>query len=105
MNNVRTKCYDDSSKDISYQENLHRISVHEGFRALTEVLTMSSLISINEEEGVTRVDEAGAMRAVGDSDALTVSGYQESVHKTWRTTSWQPLGTLAAWNSTSAFWT
>lgn len=40
---------------------------------------MSSFISIDEEEGVTREDEASAMRAVRDMDALTVSSYQETV--------------------------
>lgn len=85
--------------------NLYSISVHKGFYALTKVLTMSSLISIDEEEGVTREDEASAMRAVGDTDALTVSGYQETVDKTWTTSAWQPCRTLLAWVSKSAIWT
>lgn len=36
---------------------------------------MSSLISIDEEDGVTRVDQAGALRAVRYLDGLTVSSY------------------------------
>ena len=43
---------------------------------------MSFLISIDEEEGVSRVDEDGAMRAVRDMNALTVSRYQETVSVT-----------------------
>lgn len=43
---------------------------------------MSSLISIDEEEGVARVNEAGALRAFGDIDTLTMSSYQETVNKT-----------------------
>lgn len=86
-------------------QNLRSISVHEGFHALTKVLTMGSLISVDEEEGVTRVDEAGVKRAVWDTDALTVSSYQESVNKTCTTSAWQPWKTLAAWVSKSAFWT
>ncbi len=66
---------------------------------------MSSLIPVDEEEGVTRVDEAGVTRAVRDMDALTVSSYQESVHKTLNTSAWQPWKTLVAWLSKSAFWT
>lgn len=40
---------------------------------------MSSFISIDEEERVTRVDETGALRAVRDMDALTVPSNQETV--------------------------
>lgn len=65
---------------------------------------MSSLISIDEEEGVTREHEASAMRAVGDTDALTVSGYQETVDNTWTTFAWQPYRTFLAWVSKSAIW-
>lgn len=64
---------------------------------------MSSLVSIDEEEGVTREDEGGATRTVRDLGALTVSGNQETVHITWTTYAWQPLTTLMAWVSKSAF--
>lgn len=43
---------------------------------------MSSLISIDEEEGVTTVDEAGAIRAFRDPNALTVSDNHETIHIT-----------------------
>lgn len=66
---------------------------------------MSSLISVDEEEGVTRVDEAGAMRAVRDTDALTVSSYQESVSKMRTSFAWQPWRTLLTWDPESAVWT
>lgn len=66
---------------------------------------MSSLISVHEEEGVTRVDEAGAVGADGDTGALTVSGYQEAVNITWTTCARQPCRTLVAWVSNSAVWT
>lgn len=49
------------------------------FNAPTKVLTMSSLISIDEEERVTTIDEAGAMGTFRGVDGLTVPGYQETV--------------------------
>lgn len=49
---------------------------------------MSSLISVDEEEGVTRVHEASSLRTVRDMDALTMSSYQETVNKTWSTPAW-----------------
>lgn len=60
------------------------------FHALTEVLTVGSLVSVDEEEGVTREHKAGATRAVRDTDALTVSSYQESVNKTRTASARQP---------------
>lgn len=60
-------------------QNRNSISVNDGLHAFTKVLAMSSFISVDEEEGVTREDEAGAMRAVRDLAALTVSSYQETV--------------------------
>lgn len=71
-----------AKKQVFKVQNLPSVSVREGFLALTKVLTMSSLISVDEEEGVARVHEAGANRAVRDLDALAVSSYQETVHKT-----------------------
>lgn len=74
----RQKCQkNDSRKGTVFvkMQTLHSSSVREGFHALTKVLTVSSLISVDEEEGVTRVDEAGATRTVRDTGALTVSSY------------------------------
>lgn len=85
--------------------NLHSISEQEGFQVLTKVLTMSSLISIDEEEGVTRVNEAGALRTVRDMDALTVSSYQEAVNITWTRSARQTSRTFAAWDSKCSVWT
>lgn len=61
---------------------------------------MSPLISIDEEEGVTREDEASAMGAVWDTDALAVSGYQKTVDETRTTSTRQPWKTFLAWVST-----
>lgn len=55
------------------------ISGYDGSYVHTKVLAMSSLISIDKEEGVTRVDETGAIRAVRVLNALTVSGNQETI--------------------------
>lgn len=49
--------------------------------SLTKILTMSSLISVDEEEGVTGENEACSIRTLGDMDALAVSGYQETADK------------------------
>lgn len=65
---------------------------------------MSPLISIDEEEGITREDEASAMGAVRDTDALAVSGYQKTVDKTWTTSTWQPWKSFFSGFSTSALW-
>lgn len=65
---------------------------------------MCPLISIDEEEGVTREDEASAMGAVRDMDALAVSGYQKTVDKTRTISTWQPWKTFLAWVSMSALW-
>lgn len=66
---------------------------------------MSSLIPIDEEEGVTRVDQAGASRTVRDLDALTVSSYHETVNITWATSARQPLRTFVAWVTSSSYLT
>lgn len=63
---------------------------------------MSPLISIDVEEGVTREDEASAMGAVRDTDALAVSGYQKIADETRTISTWQPWKTFLAWVSTSA---
>lgn len=67
----------DSRKQSCFEDQSE--SFYKGFHALTKVLTMSSFISIDEEEGVTRIDETSAMRAVRDMNALTVSSNQETV--------------------------
>lgn len=69
--------------EVFMMRSTHGISGHERFYVLTKVLTMSSLISVDEEEGVTRVDEAGAIRTVRDTGALAMSSYQETVNNTW----------------------
>lgn len=51
------------------------------YGSLTKILTMSSLISVDEEEGVTGEYEACSMRTLRDMDALAVSGYQETADK------------------------
>lgn len=51
------------------------------YGSLTKILTMSSLISVDEKEGVTGEHEACSMRTLWDMDALAVSGYQETADK------------------------
>lgn len=45
---------------------------------------MGSLIAIDEEQRVSRVDEGGALGAVRHSDGLAVSGQQETVSQACR---------------------
>ena len=66
---------------------------------------MSSLISVDEEERVTRVNEGSAIRAVRDAGVLAVFGNQKTVKITWTPYAWQPLRTLVAWETRSAFLT
>lgn len=71
----------------------------------SKVLTVSFLIAIDVEKRVTREDEVGANGAVRDADGLTVSGYQEALHVSDRTSAGQAWETLEAWTSRSAIWT
>lgn len=73
--------------------------------ALTKVLPMSSFISIDEEERVTTVDEASAVRTFGGMDALTVPDYQETVGITRTGSAGQTCRTLMTWSSRSAIGT
>lgn len=54
------------------------IFIHKGCDDLTKILPMSSLISVDEEQRITRVDETCSMRTIWDPDALAVSGNQET---------------------------
>lgn len=51
------------------------------YGSLTKILTMSPLISVDEEERVTGEHEACSVRTLRDMDALAVSGYQETADK------------------------
>lgn len=66
---------------------------------------MGSLISVDEEERITRVDEARSTRTRWDSDALAVSGYQETGGKPHAASARQACRTPLAWISNSAVWT
>lgn len=66
---------------------------------------MSSLISVDEEEGVAGIDKTGAIGAVRDPNALTVPSYQETVNVTCITFARQTSLTFMAWVSKSAFGT
>lgn len=64
---------------ITMISEVHNIYVYDDLYVHTKVLAMSSLVSIDEEEGITRVDETGAMRAVRDINALTVPGNHKTI--------------------------
>lgn len=66
---------------------------------------MGSLISVDKEERITRVDEACSTRTRWDPDALAVSGYQETGGKPHAASARQAWRTPLAWISNSAVWT
>lgn len=52
--------------------------IYKGYDDLTKIQAMSSLISVDEEQRIARIDETCSMRALWDPDALAVSGNQET---------------------------